>query len=104
MNKGAVGVDDIGIAEFKDHLKRHWTTIKVSLLAGESIPQPVYSHSAVDEGGTEGGAGLPLGLQPAGPWRKRGTSARNRAFPKSFFDCLGLVSLLDTAQRLQGLS
>ena len=40
-NKGAAGVDGIGIAEFKDHLKQHWPTIKAKLLAGEYIPSPV---------------------------------------------------------------
>lgn len=40
-NKGAAGVDDIGVAEFKDHLKQHWPTIKVKLLAGEYMPQAV---------------------------------------------------------------
>jgi group II intron reverse transcriptase/maturase len=40
-NKGAAGVDGIGVAEFKDHLKRHWPTIKVNLLAGDYIPLPV---------------------------------------------------------------
>lgn len=40
-NKGAAGVDGIGVAAFKDHLKRHWPTIKAKLLAGEYIPQPV---------------------------------------------------------------
>jgi group II intron reverse transcriptase/maturase len=40
-NKGAAGVDGIGIAEFKAHLKQHWPTIKAKLLAGEYIPQPV---------------------------------------------------------------
>jgi RNA-directed DNA polymerase len=34
-------VDGIGVAEFKDHLKLHWPTIKAKLLAGEYIPQPV---------------------------------------------------------------
>ena len=29
-NKGAAGVDGMGVAEFKDHLKRHWPTIKAS--------------------------------------------------------------------------
>lgn len=33
-NKGAAGVDGIGIAEFDDHLKQHWPTIKAKLLAG----------------------------------------------------------------------
>jgi len=40
-NKGAAGVDGIGVAEFKDHLKRHWPTIKAKLLAGEYMPLPV---------------------------------------------------------------
>ena len=40
-NKGAAGVDGVGIAEFKDHLKRHWPAIKAKLLEGEYIPQPV---------------------------------------------------------------
>jgi RNA-directed DNA polymerase len=40
-NKGAAGVDGIGIAEIKDHLKQHWPTIKAKLLAGEYMPQPV---------------------------------------------------------------
>lgn len=40
-NKGAAGVDGIGIPEFKDHLKQHWPPIRAKLLAGEYIPQPV---------------------------------------------------------------
>ncbi len=40
-NKGAAGVDGIGCAEFKDHLKQHWPTIKAKLLAGEYIPSLV---------------------------------------------------------------
>jgi RNA-directed DNA polymerase len=40
-NKGAAGVDGIGSAEFKDHLKQHWPTIKAKLLAGSYIPLPV---------------------------------------------------------------
>ena len=40
-NKGAAGVDGIGIAEFKGHLKRHWPAIKAKLLEGGYIPQPV---------------------------------------------------------------
>jgi len=40
-NKGAVGVDGIGIAEFDDHLKQHWPTIKAKLRAGEYMPHAV---------------------------------------------------------------
>lgn len=40
-NKGAAGVDGMTTAAFKDHLKAHWPTIKVKLLAGSYIPSPV---------------------------------------------------------------
>jgi group II intron reverse transcriptase/maturase len=40
-NKGAAGVDGIGVAEFKDYLKQHWPAIKASLLAGSYQPSPV---------------------------------------------------------------
>ena len=39
-----------------------------------------------------------------GPWWNSGASHMNQAFPKSFFDRLGLVSLLDTVRRLQCVS
>jgi group II intron reverse transcriptase/maturase len=40
-NKGASGVDGIGVAEFKDHLQRYWPTIKAKLLVGAYMPSPV---------------------------------------------------------------
>jgi group II intron reverse transcriptase/maturase len=40
-NKGAAGVDGIGIAGFDDHLKQHWPTIKAKLLSGEYMPAAV---------------------------------------------------------------
>ena len=39
-----------------------------------------------------------------GPWWHAGASHMNAAFPTSWFDALGLVSLLDTVQRLQRAS
>ncbi|NLN39339.1 MAG: group II intron reverse transcriptase/maturase, partial [Smithella sp.] len=36
-----------------------------------------------------------------GPWWNSGASHMNQAFPKSFFDRLGLVSLQDTMRRPQ---
>lgn len=39
-----------------------------------------------------------------GPWWNAGASHMHLAFPKSWFDQLGLVSLLDTVQRLQRVS
>lgn len=40
-NKGAAGVDGIGVTEFKGHLKQYWPTIKAGLLAGTYIPPAV---------------------------------------------------------------
>jgi group II intron reverse transcriptase/maturase len=39
-----------------------------------------------------------------GPWWNAGASHMNAAYPKSWFDRAGLVSLLDTVQRLQRVS
>src|SRR5438128_2017375 len=40
-NKGAAGVDELTVSELKEHLQRHWPTIKGRLLAGAYQPQPV---------------------------------------------------------------
>lgn len=40
-NKGAAGVDGIGVAELKDHLKQYWPMVKVKLLTGDYMPSPV---------------------------------------------------------------
>jgi len=40
-NKGAAGVDQLAVPELKEHLKRHWPTIRAKLLAGTYQPQPV---------------------------------------------------------------
>jgi len=41
QNKGAAGVDDVTVAELKDHLKQHWPQIKAKLLAGAYVPSAV---------------------------------------------------------------
>jgi len=40
-NKGAPGVDHIGVQEFRAHLKRHWPSIRTRVLDGSYIPHPV---------------------------------------------------------------
>jgi len=64
--------------------------------------------------GTDAAAGMKQGLTKErawrsatngrGPWRNAGASHMHAAFPKSRFDHLGLVSLLDAVQRLQRVS
>ena len=40
-NKGAPGVDDVTVAEFKDWLKVHWPSVRKALLDGSYLPRPV---------------------------------------------------------------
>lgn len=40
-NKGSHGVDGMKIDELRDHIKKHWTTIKAKLLEGKYNPSPV---------------------------------------------------------------
>ena len=40
-NKGAAGVDDLGVSELKDWLVVHWPSVKQALLEGRYLPQPV---------------------------------------------------------------
>jgi len=40
-NTGAAGVDQLAVSELKDHLKRHWPTIRARLLVGTYQPQSV---------------------------------------------------------------
>jgi RNA-directed DNA polymerase len=40
-NKGAPGVDDVTVTEFKDWLKVRWPSVKQALLEGRYLPRPV---------------------------------------------------------------
>jgi RNA-directed DNA polymerase len=40
-NKGAPGVDEVSVLEFKDWLKIHWPSVKTALLEGRYLPRPV---------------------------------------------------------------
>jgi len=60
-NKGAAGVDQLAVSELKDHLKRHWPTIRARLLAGTYHPQPVRR---VDIPKPQGGVPAETGRQP----------------------------------------
>ena len=49
-NKGAAGVDAVGVPEFKAHLQRHWPSIKGHLIAGTYVPNAV--RRVTPQGGT----------------------------------------------------
>jgi len=84
----------------------HWKSamdgygISYAASCGGNGSGPIGEHSTL----------MPRGLTPArawrsatngrGPWWNAGASHLHAAFPKSWFDTLGRVSLLDTGQRL----
>lgn len=41
QNKGAAGIDDLGVSELKGWLKVHWPSVKQALLEGRYLPRPV---------------------------------------------------------------
>src|SRR5207249_12198335 len=74
----------------------------------EGTPQggplsPLLSRNLMQRGLTEERA-WSSACNQRGPWWNAGASHMHAAFPKSWFDTLGLVSLLDTVQRLQRIS
>jgi group II intron reverse transcriptase/maturase len=50
-NKGAAGVDAMGVDELKPYLQAHWARIKEQLLAGSYQPQPVRRVEIPKPGG-----------------------------------------------------
>jgi len=58
-NKGAPGVDGLGVDELKDYLNEHWSTIKTALLEGVYYPQPVKQVAIKKPGGGERLLGIP---------------------------------------------
>ena len=58
-NKGAPGVDGLTVAEFKGHLKVHWPHIRVALLEGRYLPQPVRAVDIAKPSGGVRTLGIP---------------------------------------------
>ena len=58
-NRGAAGIDGIGIDETAAHVRRHWNSIKAKLLAGTYKPAPVRPVRIPKPGGGERGLGIP---------------------------------------------
>jgi len=61
-NKGAAGVDGLGVSELGDLLRQHWPSIKAKLLAGSYQPQPVRQVSIPKPDGGERELGIPTVL------------------------------------------
>ena len=58
-NKGAAGVDGMGVEDLGEHLRTHWAAIKEKLSAGTYVPQPVRRVEIPKPGGGVRLLGIP---------------------------------------------
>ena len=58
-NRGAAGIDGIGIDETAAHVRRHWSSIRTKLLEGTYKPAPVRPVRIPKPGGGERRLGIP---------------------------------------------
>ena len=88
--KGAPGVDDVSVSEFKDWLKMHWPSVKAAKFFDRVNHDVLMARQVSDA--------------RVGPWWNAGASHKNQALPAKYFTNRGLVSLMGTHQQLQSLS
>jgi RNA-directed DNA polymerase len=58
-NKGAAGIDGLRVDELKDWLKGNWPTVRVALLTGSYLPQPVRAVEIAKPNGGSRLLGIP---------------------------------------------
>jgi group II intron reverse transcriptase/maturase len=58
-NRGAAGVDGMKCDELREHLKRHWPSIRKKLLTGTYVPTPVRQVKIPKPNGGERKLGIP---------------------------------------------
>jgi RNA-directed DNA polymerase len=71
-----------------------WRQWKRSITRATALLKRGLTHERAWQSATNG----------RGPWWNAGAGHMNAAFPKSCFDHMGLISLVDTRQRFQSLS
>jgi len=58
-NKGAAGVDGLGVFEFKAWLQQHWPSVKAALLAGDYMPTAIRKVDILKPNGGVRTLGIP---------------------------------------------
>jgi RNA-directed DNA polymerase len=61
-NRGAAGVDGMGVGELEVHLRKHWETIKSKLQKGSYVPAAVKTVTIPKANGGERTLGIPIVL------------------------------------------
>jgi hypothetical protein len=78
-----------------------WVRRKLRCLLWRQWKRPSTRNRKLQARGLEATRAWKSASNGRGPWWNAGASHMNAAYPKSYFDALGLVSLLDTQQRFQ---
>lgn len=78
-----------------------WIRRKLRALLWRQWKQPATRNRRLQQRGLNAARAWKSASNGRGPWWNAGASHMNSACPKSLFDALGLVSLMDTHQRFQ---
>jgi group II intron reverse transcriptase/maturase len=78
-----------------------WIRRKLRCLLWRQWKRPATRNKRLQARGLDETRAWKSASNGRGPWWNAGASHMNAAYPKRFFDVLGLVSLLDTQQRFQ---
>lgn len=80
-----------------------WIRRKLRCLLWRQWKRPATRNKRLQARGLDGTRAWKSASNGRGPWWNAGASHMNAAYPKRFFDALGLVSLLDTQRRFQSV-
>ncbi|WP_317205598.1 group II intron reverse transcriptase/maturase [Janthinobacterium sp.] len=78
-----------------------WIRRKLRCMLWRQWKRPATRRKRLQARGLDDQRAWKSAVNGRGPWWNAGASHMNAAYPKSFFDVLGLVSLRDTRQRFQ---
>ena len=78
-----------------------WIRRKLRCLLWRQWKRPATRNRKLQARGLDSTRAWKSASNGRGPWWNAGASHMNAAYPKSFFDASGLVSLLDTQRRFQ---
>jgi len=78
-----------------------WIRRKLRCLLWRQWKYPTTRNKKLQAGGLKGTQAWKSASNGRGAWWNAGASHMNLAFPKTYFDVVGLVSLLDTQRRFQ---
>jgi hypothetical protein len=107
VNSEIEGLDELlSILGGKRHLRGvgRMGKAETALHSLEAVEAPLYASKEPDAARIIGGYCMKSATNGCGPWWNAGAAHMHKAVPKSYFDKLGLVSLMSQYHRLQHTS